>query len=65
MPKLGTIFRKKLLKMLATFSSSFLSTPPILLKAVFSTDFILLEKRGLTVAQIFLSSHILFESRLS
>ena len=64
MPKLGTIFTKKLLKMLATFSSSFISTP-FSLKTIFSTDFILLEKRGLTVAQNFLLSYILLKSRLS
>ena len=52
MPKLGTIFMKKILKMLATSSLSFISAP-FLLKAIFSADFILLEKRGLTVAQIF------------
>ena len=51
-PKLGTIFTKKLLKKLATSSSSFISTP-FSLKTIFLTDFISLEKRGLTIAQNF------------
>ena len=50
MPKLGTIFTKKLLKMLATSSSSFISAP-FSLKTISSADFILLEKISLTVAQ--------------
>ena len=54
MPKLGTIFTKKLLKMLGTSSSSFISAP-FSLKTIFSAEHILLEKGGLTEAQFFFS----------
>ena len=63
MPKLGAIFTKKSLNILATSSSPFISFL-FSLKTIFSVDFILLEKRDFTVAQNFLLSNIFFKSRL-
>ena len=50
MPKLGTIFTKKSLKILATSSSPFISLP-FSLKTIFSADFVLLKEISLTVVQ--------------